>query len=134
MTDDHLHATISLRGVLFNPDDDVLVVKRASNGGWELPGGRLGPEEDAADGVRREIREETSLDVTVEHPVHAISWRNDDGKGRFGVYYYCRATDVDVAVSPEHTDYEWLDPDAAAARLSSPQEAAVRRAQQHHDS
>jgi 8-oxo-dGTP pyrophosphatase MutT (NUDIX family) len=128
MTEDPLRATVSLRGVLFAPDGDVLVVRRSSDGGWELPGGRLGAEEDAVAGVRREIEEETALDVDVGWPVHAISWRNDDDRGRFGVYYYCDAPRREVTLSHEHTDHEWLAPPAAADRLSSVQEVAVDRA------
>ena len=48
MTDVHLEATVSLRGVVSAPCGDVLVVQRASDGGWELPGGRLAPDEDVA--------------------------------------------------------------------------------------
>lgn len=33
MTEDLLHATISVRGVLFSEDDDVLILKRSSDGG-----------------------------------------------------------------------------------------------------
>lgn len=128
VSDEFLTATISLRGVVFAPTDELLVVKRASDRGWELPGGRLGPTEDAAVGVHREIREETGLDVAVEHPVHAISWRNDAGKGRFGVYYTCRASERDVTLSAEHLDSDWILPEEADRRLSDPQTTAVRRA------
>lgn len=133
MTDRPLRATVSLRGVLFRPQDDVLVVKRATDGGWELPGGRLGAEEDAPEGVRREIREETGLDVDVRRPVHAVSWRNDDDNGRFGVYYRCLTSADEVSLSHEHTDFDWLSPRTAAKRLSDVQGKAVRRALEEHD-
>ncbi|QCC48623.1 NUDIX hydrolase [Halobellus limi] len=133
MTEEHLQATISLRGVLFAPCGDVLVVRRASDGGWELPGGRLGPHEDAPDGVRREITEETGIDARVGRPIHAVSWRNEGDSGRFAVYYWCEATgDLDVrdgddpvTLSHEHTDYAWLPPESASDRLSDVQERAV---------
>ena len=128
MTARPLRATVSLRGVLFAPDGDVLVVRRASDGDWELPGGRLGTEESATGGVRREIVEETSLDVEVGWPVHAIAWRNDEGLGRFGVYYRCSAPYRDVSLSDEHTEYDWVSPATARDRLSDSQERAVARA------
>lgn len=152
MTDEHLRATISLRGVLFSPHGDVLVVRRSSDGGWELPGGRLEAREDAPDGVRREFEEETGLDVRVVRPVHAASWRNDADSGRFAVYYRCEVadeadvdsdldadTDVDreaaadpVSLSREHTQHAWLSPAAAADRLSEVQERAVSIATEGH--
>ena len=142
MTDEHLRATISLRGVLFSPRGDVLVVRRSSDDGWELPGGRLEAREDAPDCVRREIEEETGLAVRVGRPVHAASWRNDADSGRFAVYYRCEVTDdadVDrdaaadpVSLSREHTKHAWLSPAAAADRLSEVQERAVSIATEGH--
>ena len=125
MTAEPLRATVSLRGVLFLPAEEVLVVRRASDGGWELPGGRLGADEEAIDGVRREIEEETGLSVDVWRPVHATAWRNDDGRGRFGVYYYCEAERRAVSLSHEHTDHEWVPPSVAEDRLSDVQGRAV---------
>jgi 8-oxo-dGTP pyrophosphatase MutT (NUDIX family) len=133
MTERPLRATVSLRGVLFCPSDHVLVVRRATDDGWELPGGRLGATEDAADGVHREIEEETGLDVEVRRPVHAVSWRNDEDRGRFGVYYRCLARTQTVTLSPEHTAHEWLSPTAASNRLSDTQGEAVEQALEVHD-
>lgn len=128
MTDVPLRATVSLRGVLFVDGGDLLVVRRTSDGGWELPGGRLGAREDVREGLRREIREETGLTVEVDRPVHAISWRNDDDDGRFGAYYLCRAPDREVRLSDEHEAHDWVDPETAVDRLSDPQGTAVSRA------
>lgn len=133
MTEQPLRATVSLRGVLFGPDDDVLVVRRTTDGGWELPGGRLGADEDATEGVQREIAEETGLRVDLGQPVHAIAWRNDDDDGRFGVYYYGTAPERSVTLSHEHTDYEWVEPRAAEKRLSDPQGTAVDNALEVHE-
>lgn len=128
MTDEHLRATISLRGVVFRPDERVLILKRASDGGWELPGGRIDEGETVEDGVCREITEETSLNVTVDEPVYSLTWRNDDGHGRFAVYYRCEATEYAVSVSPEHDDFAWTSRSVARTRLSDPQGTAVDRA------
>ena len=133
MTEEPLRATVSLRGVLFAPDGDVLVVRRATDDGWELPGGRLGAQEDAVEGVHREIEEETALDVDVGWPVHATAWRNDDDRGRFGVYYRCDASRRTVSLSHEHTEHEWVAPRVARERLSSVQRTAVARATEVHE-
>lgn len=128
MTDSPLRATISLRGVVLGPDDELLVVRRESDGEWELPGGRLERNEDPLPGLRREISEETNLAVDVEEPVHTVAWRNDDDRGRFAVYYCCTTDGGEIALSPEHTDHEWATPSGATARLSDPQSRAVERA------
>jgi 8-oxo-dGTP diphosphatase len=128
MTERPLRATVSQRGVVFAPDDDVLLVRRRTDGGWELPGGRLDRDEAARDGVRREIVEETGLDPELGQPVHAVSWLNDTDDGRFAVYYRCRSDERSVSLSAEHTDFEWRSPAGAYDRLSDTQGRAVANA------
>lgn len=132
MTETPLRATITQRGVVVTPDDHVLVVQRSSDAGWELPGGRLDRTEDAVEALTRELREETSLDPEVVTPVHTIAWINDDGNGRFGVYYYCRGPRRDVSLSAEHDAADWRPIDAVGTRLSAPQTAAVEAALARH--
>ncbi len=128
MTDSPLSATISLRGVLFAPNDDVLLVRRASDGGWELPGGRLDPGEAVLEGLARELSEETTLAPDIGDPVHTVTWRNDEDQGRFATYYRCHTEERAVTLSEEHTDHRWVTPTEAMATLSTAQGTAVERA------
>jgi len=128
MTDNPLRATVSLRGVILSPDNELLLVRRVSDGGWELPGGRLEPDEDPIPGLCREIREETSVEVAVEEPIHTVAWRNEDNRERFAVYYFCSTNDRDVRLSSEHTTAEWVTSETACRRLSDPQTRGVERA------
>ncbi len=115
---------------MFGPDEDVLILRRTSDGEWELPGGRLGADEDTLLGLCREVREETGLDPAVDGPVHTFAWRNDRDHGRFAVYYRCVAERTAISLSSEHTDFEWLSPRTATDRLSDPQSEAVTRARE----
>jgi len=83
-------------------------------------------------GLARELREETSLDPEIVTPVDTVSWVNDDGNGRFGVYYYCRGRRQAVSLSAEHDAAEWRSVQAATSRLSDPQTAAVEAAAARH--
>lgn len=133
MTEEPLRATVSQRAAPFTPRGEVLVVRRTSDDGWELPGGRLGADESATAGLRREVREETGLPVDIEQPVHTKAWRNTRGEGRFGVYYYCTVERREVTLSGEHTEHAWLDPDTATDKLSAAQGEAVARAREVHE-
>ena len=51
--------------LLRDPQGRILLEKRADCGMWGVPGGRVEPGESIADAARREIREETGLDIRV---------------------------------------------------------------------
>ncbi|WP_117209442.1 NUDIX hydrolase [Allorhizocola rhizosphaerae] len=55
--------SVSVAAVITNDDGKVLVIKRRDNGAWQLPGGVLELDETIEDGVVREVREETGVDV-----------------------------------------------------------------------
>ncbi|SEO45962.1 ADP-ribose pyrophosphatase YjhB, NUDIX family [Halogranum amylolyticum] len=130
MSDEHLQATISQKAALFGPDGDLLLLSRAATAGWELPGGRIGTTEDVVPGLRREVREETGLDVAVEEPVYTDAWSTEDGEGRYAVVYRCSTDDCAVSPSDEHDDWRWVAPDVAVEDvLSTPRlRTAVERA------
>lgn len=48
-------------GVAVLRDGRLLLVRRADNGLWDIPGGRVEPGERVEDAARRELHEETSL-------------------------------------------------------------------------
>ncbi|MCI2170437.1 NUDIX domain-containing protein [Schleiferilactobacillus perolens] len=56
-------------GVILNDTGQVLLVRRRDFPLWDLPGGTLQENELPEIGVRREVREETGLNVTIDHLV-----------------------------------------------------------------
>ena len=53
----------STNGVIFNPAGEILLQKRADNGYWGLPGGKVDIGESVEQGAIREVLEETGLHV-----------------------------------------------------------------------
>ena len=107
MTEQPLIAEVSQKAIILSPDDQLLVMQMNPST-WELPGGRMGAYEEPVVGLKREVDEETGLSVTVHEPVHTAAWRNDVGRGRFSVVYWCETDSKDVELSHEHCDYEWV--------------------------
>ena len=58
--------SVSVAGIVVRDDGRVLVVCRRDNHHWEPPGGVLELGETFAQGVRREVLEETGIEVQVE--------------------------------------------------------------------
>ena len=58
--------SVSVAGIVVRDDGRVLVIKRDDNGHWEAPGGVLELDESFEAGVRREVLEETGLEVAVD--------------------------------------------------------------------
>ncbi|ERH02514.1 MAG: ADP-ribose pyrophosphatase [Halonotius sp. J07HN6] len=101
MTEQPLIAEVSQKAIIRSPDGSLLVMQ-ADDTTWELPGGRMGAYEEPLVGLKREIREETGLDVAVDEPVHTAAWRNDQGRGRYSVVYRCDA-DLDGRLPERRT-------------------------------
>ena len=63
----------STNGVVFNNRGEVLLQKRADNGCWGLPGGRVDIGESVEQGAVREVLEETGINVTVKRLIGIYS-------------------------------------------------------------
>lgn len=106
-------AAVGMKVVVFNSDSKILVLVRATEdntrpSGYDMPGGGLEIDEDPKDGVRREIREETGLEVTDVKPIDTRGWREDDGCFSIMIVFQAKATSGSVQVSHEHSSYKWL--------------------------
>lgn len=100
--------TVGAVCALQDDDGSVLFLRQPHRRGWSLPGGLLDRGESPADGVTREIREETALDVEVGEPVATL------------VHPQLRRVDVifrirvdgrpEVTVGGEAKGFRWLRP------------------------
>jgi len=87
-------------------DGEVLVVY-FENGWLDLPGGRIDEgETDIIAALRREVREETSLEIEIGSPF--VTWLSR-GKAVYLVGYRCRYVSGDVRLSEEHASYRWVN-------------------------
>ncbi|MBF8184180.1 sulfotransferase [Nonomuraea sp. K274] len=88
-------------------------------GKWELPGGRMKPDESPDDALVREVREEVGLDVSPGRPLALWSWRlgsEQDAPTVIAVARLCKTSAGDVDMSRNDEDdfiekYGWFERD-----------------------
>ena len=104
-------------------DQRFLLLLDAHRRKWELPGGLLEMDEALVSGLKREVREETRLEIIVGCPISMCDAWVQSFKFRNGavldarvivVTHLCTKTDGSVEISEEHTDFKW----AAKAELA----------------
>jgi len=107
---------VGVYGFIVNTDNRFLLVKRNKNdsmpGLWEFPGGSIEHGEHPEDAVRREVKEETNLDIDVPFPLTVLS-STPVNRQYIRIVYLCRLTsdNQSVVLSDEHTDHVWLSTD-----------------------
>lgn len=102
---------ISVKGVLCR-NNKVLVLKTASRGNYELPGGRVDFGETIEEAFKREMKEELGFEnVRMGKFINVWSFLHD----REEAYYHFTILDFeiftdesDIKISPEHTGYNWI--------------------------
>jgi len=100
--------TVTVKGVCRRADGRLLVC-RNERGEWELPGGRPEVGELFQDCLRREIREETGLDVRVERVLGVRAFAVLPGRWIDVVGYACRVRDLPgPRASDEHTEVAFV--------------------------
>ena len=98
--------SVSVSGVI--PDDHgrVLLIRRRDNQHWEPPGGVLELGEAIHDGLRREIREETGLDI---EPDALTGVYKNMPRGIIARVFRCKITGGHLTPNDEVTAFHWAD-------------------------
>jgi 8-oxo-dGTP diphosphatase len=106
----------------------ILLGLRRELRGWELPGGAVVPGESEEEALRREVIEETGLEVEAERLVG--EYVRTGFRGHVARVYVCRVTGGQLRPSREAPRVAWFDPaalpDAIFPWFRSPLEDALR--------
>ncbi len=114
-------------------DDEgrLLMVLRRDSGKWAMPGGTMEMTDSVASCIRREVLEETSIDVSVEgiigtytDPETRIAYSDGEVRREFSILFHCRPLGGKVSLDDESTDARWVALDAV---LELPMAASQRR-------
>ena len=105
---------VSVKGVVMR--DTQVILLRNERDEWELPGGKLAPDESPEQCVVREIREELGLEVAVRALLDAWVYPITPRARVLIVTYGCvEAARREATLSHEHAQLAWFPVEALAA-------------------
>jgi 8-oxo-dGTP diphosphatase len=115
---------VSSKGVIISPSNKILILRIQTGchaeGIWDLPGGGVEDNESLIDCLKREVKEETNLDLDTS-TIKNITVKNfdiaEDGVHAKWNYFRAKCTNTNVVLNPakwlhncpEHSEYMWLD-------------------------
>jgi len=97
--------SVSVAGIVVDDHGRALLIRRLDSRRWEPPGGVLELDESIHDGLRREIREETGLDV---EPTALSGVYKDKLRGIIALVFRCKITGGVMAANEGVTDLRWV--------------------------
>lgn len=111
-----------MKAVIVNEKGEVLILREAATygdgtqkGRYHMPGGRIEAGENFEDALRREIREETGLEVDIEYPIYVGEWRpviKGVPHQIVATFQVCTPKNDKVTLSSEHDDFQWIKPES----------------------
>ena len=108
---------VGVKAIIKN-SDKILLIKRSDKykadsiqGIWDIPGGRINFGEEPIDGLKREIYEETGLELDeIKQILDASTIFIDEERHIVRITYLCTVKSSEVNISEEHTDMMWIEP------------------------
>jgi ADP-ribose pyrophosphatase YjhB (NUDIX family) len=100
--------SVAVAGIVINDQGRALLIQRPENGRWEPPGGVLELGETFHDGVRREVKEETGLDV---EPDKLTGVYKNMARGVVALAFRCHILGGQLTTNPEASAFRWATTD-----------------------
>ncbi|MCL2451697.1 NUDIX hydrolase [Candidatus Saccharibacteria bacterium] len=117
----NVNLRVAAKAVIMNDRNQILILRESEThvggsqaGKYGLVGGRIGSDEPFFDGLRREVREETGLEIEIEKPIFVGEWWPEIHGARnhiVATFMLCRAKSTAVKLSEEHDDFQWINRD-----------------------
>jgi 8-oxo-dGTP pyrophosphatase MutT (NUDIX family) len=105
----------AVTAVVQNDRNELLMIERTDNGLWALPGGAQDLGESITDTVRREVREETGIEIEVTElsgiysdPRHVIAYDDGEVRQEFSLCFRARPTGGTLRTDREARQVRWV--------------------------
>lgn len=107
---------VTVGALIFNTEGKILLIKSPKwHDQYLVPGGHVDFRETLRETVKREVKEETDLDIfnikfvcVLEFP-HSLDFHKKN-KHFVGIQFSCQTNGIDVTLNEEATDYVWMHP------------------------
>lgn len=106
--------SVSVTGIVVDKEGRVLITQRRDNGRWEPPGGVLELEETIEEGLRREVLEETGVEV---EPIRLTGIYKNMTLGVVALVFRARMVGGEPGPTDETIQVEWVEGREAAKRM-----------------
>ncbi len=103
----HMKTKIGEYAIIFNSKCEFLMLQFNSPiNSWHFAGGRLDEGEEAVEGLIREVKEETNLEIFDLKPVFTKIFTDEK---KYGVFFVAKAKEpCTVKISGEHQNFKWF--------------------------
>ena len=115
--------TIGVFAIIKNEDNEVLLLLRHDYNLWNLPGGALEKDEAPWEGVVREVKEETGLDVEVTK-LQGIY--NKHGKDEIVFSFECKIIGGEITLTDEAKEIKYFAVEKIPANTSPKQVERIK--------
>lgn len=112
---------VASKSFIRNTKGEILILKESSSyedgtnfAKYDVPGGRIKPGEKLEESLKREVYEETGLEVQVLQSFFVGEWRpkvKDENWQVIGIYFVCESFNENIVLSKDHDDYVWIRPE-----------------------
>ena len=110
---------VAVTAAIRNTQGELLLIERTDNGLWALPGGAQDIGESVVQAARREVHEETGIDVEItglsgiySDPKHVIGYDDGEVRQEFSLCFHAKPVSGELRSSSESRQARWVSPDS----------------------